>query len=86
VTCSAEFPCYSTIANAVDRVVRESTIPSPPSEDDGGVLPTLTLTDVLATIAVLKEQREDHLHTIRVLEQRIANLEAELCSRGSERR
>jgi hypothetical protein len=62
------------------------TDPAPAPEDDGSALHTMTLTDALATIAVLKEQREDHLHTIRALEQRVANLETELYSRGSERR
>lgn len=86
MTCSAEFPCYSTIANAVDRVVRESTIPSPPPEDDGGTLHVMTLDVARETIQVLKDREAEHLKGIRYLEQRVANLEAELYSRGSERR
>lgn len=77
MTCSAEFPCYSTIAGAVDRVVRESTIPSPPPEDDGGTLHTMTLTDALATIEVLKEQRAEMLRNNRQLETELAQLRAE---------
>lgn len=86
MTCSAEFPCYSTIASAVERAVRESTIPAPPPEDDGSTLHTLTLDVARQTIEVLREREAEHLKGIRYLEQRVANLEAELYSRGSERR
>lgn len=90
MTCSAEFPCHSSLYNEAGETLQSTpgslTIPAPPPEDDGSTLHTLTLDVARQTIEVLKEREAEHLKGIRYLEQRVANLEAELYSRGSERR
>lgn len=54
-----------------------STIPSPPPEDDGSELHPLTLDGAREAIAVLKEREHEYLETIRRLETRLNELQAE---------
>lgn len=77
MTCSAEFPCYSSIDDAIEQAVaRSSTVPAAPPDDPGQLHP-MTWLDAMQTISVLREQLIESRAETRKLETELAQLRAE---------